>query len=108
MAKKKADNEQDDINRERLIDIVLIIEHMEALQIDKEFFTDEGIGFLKGLASVKDEIKFVSKAKYDKLAENDTNLISDLTDRIKEIKDENIKLKQTIDNLRKPKKRRFW
>jgi hypothetical protein len=58
---KKNNNEQEDINRNKIIDIVLVVQYMKDLDINNEFFTDKGDGFIEGLASVKDEIEFVSK-----------------------------------------------
>jgi len=59
--------EQEDYNKERIIDINLVIKLMEDYQLSSELFTDKGRGYLEGLASQTDEIKFVSKDKYDKL-----------------------------------------
>jgi len=78
----KSNHEQDKINRERLVDIVLVIQYMKELDISKEFFTDRGEGFIEGLVSSCDEIKFIHQDKYDKLLSNNKSL----KDEIKRLK----------------------
>ena len=64
---KTKNKETDNYNRERLVDINLILQYMESLDVTKEYFTELGEGHLRGLASVKDEIKFINIDLYNKI-----------------------------------------
>lgn len=92
---KIQNKEQETQNKERLVDIVLILQYMKSLDVNNEFFTDKGEGFIEGLASVKDEIAFVDKELYEICDEDRCRLLR-----------ENLRLKeQLISNKKKP---RYW
>lgn len=63
---KTSNKEQEEYNKQRIVDINLVLQYMQQLDINKEYFTDIGEGHLRGLASLKDELTFISKQKYDK------------------------------------------
>jgi len=93
---KKSKNEQQDINKERIIDINLVLQYMSAYDINKEYFTELGEGHLRGLGSVKDEIKFISKDKYNKLLLK-YSMLKEKPSKIKELEEENSKLKEQLE-----------
>jgi len=94
MVKKK--NEQAEYNKERLVDINLILQYMESLDVTKEYFTELGEGHLRGLGSVKDEIKFISKKGFNIIFEE-----RELYKRaMVELEIENKELQDTITGLK--------
>ncbi len=72
---------------------------MESFDINKEYFTELGEGHLRGLASLRDELVFVSKEKYDDLEKELTelkNLWNDYKKDYKTIRDQ--EERTSIDN----------
>jgi len=106
MAKKS--NEQEAINKERLIDIVLIMEYIKAYDLNHDFFTDKGEGFLEGLVSLKDYIKFVSKAKYDKDVLKAQDMYTNINIEYNRLNNENKKLNKQIDYYKKYWKKKLF
>jgi len=105
---KTKNKEQEDFNKERIVDINLVLQYMQNFDITKEYFTEIGEGHLRGLASVKDELRFVSKEDYKKLKNKDKSLkvsVKELKSSILSLEEENKKLKEVIKKL---KKRTWW
>jgi len=98
---KTINKELDEYNKERIIDINLTLQYIKSLDIEKEYFTDIGIGHLRGLASLKDELKFISIHKYNDLQQKYNNIQSKLMLTSKE----NKKLKEEIEQL---KSKKWW
>ena len=99
--KKKQLSEQDEINKERLVDINLILQYMETLDVTKEYFTELGEGHLRGLASAQDEVKFVDKKLYDKLKEQNVEMYCDYNTQTSKVIEKNTKLKEQINYYKK-------
>ncbi len=98
---KTKNKEQEEYNKERIIDINLILQYMETLDINKDYFTELGEGHLRGLASVKDEMKFVSQEMYDKLTIDYTHLLV----KIEQLTKENSELKDKYNDLLRQNKK---
>ena len=105
------------------LDIAKVFKLLSEIKIDNKkaidvYFTEQGVGYLNAMASlnpklfvVPEEKYLVLEAKFDELKKHNLEIYHKRLELIKEnekLRLNEMKLKQTIDNLRKPKWWEIW